>query len=290
MGYSIQLRGAGDVQSDGSDFHTVIFEPAEAYLLHNSAPGFWGAVESSIDWCERNYAVSFYIAEYYNTISNVVLLGLGLWGVALCRKQHFENRFVAVYFGVAAIGLGSAMFHGCLSHVGQQGDETPMIWTILSWLYCLICMEPQYEEAHPRWCKFLAYAFTGIGVAWAIIHYEFSFVLAFQMFFGFITVLALGFLSREYSKCSDEPARRVCRWYVGCLFIAFFFWNIDQQFCEILNSLPYGLPNPQFHAWWHVLVGISSYCGPTFLVFQRTFAISAAFAVVTECRSAFLRR
>ena len=28
----------------------------------------------------------------------------------------------------------------------------------------------------------------GIGVAWAIIHYEFSFVLAFQMFFGFITV------------------------------------------------------------------------------------------------------
>ena len=31
----------------------------------------------------------------------------------------------------------------------------------------------------------------------------------------------------------------------------------------------YGLPNPQFHAWWHVLVGISSYCGPTFLVFQR---------------------
>ena len=74
MGYSIQLRGTPQ------GFHTVIFEPPEDYQQHNAMEGFWGAVESSIDWCERNYAVSYYVAEYYNTISNVALLLLGLWG------------------------------------------------------------------------------------------------------------------------------------------------------------------------------------------------------------------
>ena len=25
-----------------------------------------------------------------------------------------------------------------------------MIWTILSWLYCLVCLEPEFEKKHPK--------------------------------------------------------------------------------------------------------------------------------------------
>jgi len=81
-------------------------------------------------------------------------------GVRKCFEQKLEPRFVVVYIGVAVIGLGSAMFHGTLSHVGQQGDETPMIWTILSWLYCLICMEPSFEKQNPSVPRLLAFALT----------------------------------------------------------------------------------------------------------------------------------
>ncbi|KAM0005849.1 putative ceramidase [Helianthus debilis subsp. tardiflorus] len=49
---------------------------------------FWGPVTSSHEWCEKNYVVSSYVAEFYNTISTIpcILLADGissfllLWG------------------------------------------------------------------------------------------------------------------------------------------------------------------------------------------------------------------
>ena len=34
-------------------------------------------------------------------------------------------------------------------------------------------------------------------------------------------------------------------------------------------GLPGGLHNPQFHAWWHGIMGVHSYLGPTFMAYQR---------------------
>lgn len=98
----------------------LVFETADEYMLHNSVEGFWGPVQSSIDWCERNYVVSYYVAEFYNTTSNIVLLLFGLWGIQQCRQQQLETRFWIVYAGISVIGVGSASFHGTLSHIGQQ--------------------------------------------------------------------------------------------------------------------------------------------------------------------------
>lgn len=39
--------------------------------------GFWGPVTSSIDWCERNYTVTPYIAEFGNTLTNIGFVVLG---------------------------------------------------------------------------------------------------------------------------------------------------------------------------------------------------------------------
>ena len=38
-------------------------------------------------------------------------------------------------------------------------------------------------------------------------------------------------------------------------------WLCDQHFCVQLYSLPGGVPNPQFHAWWHMLMGANCYLG-----------------------------
>jgi dihydroceramidase len=49
--------------------------------------------------------------------------------------------------------------------------------------------------------------------------------------------------------------------------LAFVLWILDQHFCVHLHGLSSG--NPQFHAWWHILMGINGYLGPTFLSYQR---------------------
>jgi dihydroceramidase len=38
-------------------------------------------------------------------------------------------------------------------------------------------------------------------------------------------------------------------------------WLIDQHACDVLHNLPFGIPNPQLHAWWHVLCGYNCHLG-----------------------------
>ena len=49
-------------------------KPAQAGV---QAEGYWGPVTSSIDWCEENYVQSYYIAEFWNTITNAGFIALG---------------------------------------------------------------------------------------------------------------------------------------------------------------------------------------------------------------------
>jgi dihydroceramidase len=80
-------------------------------------PGFWGVATSTIDWCEGNYEHSFYVAEFWNTVSNLLFVLVGLYGLAQSMKQGFEWRFHLQFIGIMVTGFGSAMFHGTLQHV-----------------------------------------------------------------------------------------------------------------------------------------------------------------------------
>ncbi len=92
------------------------------------AQGFWGRPTATIDWCEANYVVSYYVAEWWNTLSNVALLVLGVYGVRMCLREGMrDNVDLLLLFGlIAVVGIGSAAFHGTLLKTSQQLDETPM--------------------------------------------------------------------------------------------------------------------------------------------------------------------
>jgi len=175
-------------------------------------------------------------------------------------RSGWAWRFQFLYAGVGAIGVGSAWFHGLLSHAGQQGDETPMIWTIVTWVYCLLFIDPDTEKAHPTLQRVVGVAAVLFCAAWAVVHYMYSFVLVFQGTFGAFVAVGLVMIYREWKKCDNPAARRLGVLYVVTLAFAFTLWNVDQIFCTGLHALPGGLPNPQFHAWWHVIV-VSEFSG-----------------------------
>ena len=71
-----------------------IDEVMAASILQDFAPiaesnanpnGYWGAITSSVNWCEINYHVSSYLCEFFNSFSSVAMVLVGVLGYFL---QH----------------------------------------------------------------------------------------------------------------------------------------------------------------------------------------------------------
>ncbi|CAM9683400.1 unnamed protein product, partial [Hapterophycus canaliculatus] len=86
--------------------------------------GYWGPVTATIDWCEENYAWSYFVAEFWNTLSSLAIFFAGLYGWYVALIDGLEARFQVSQLLVASVGIGSACFHCTLRHVEQQCDET----------------------------------------------------------------------------------------------------------------------------------------------------------------------
>jgi hypothetical protein len=52
-----------------------------AGLFHGGRAGHWGERTSNLDWCEENYVVTPYVAEWWNTVSNAGYVVLALYGL-----------------------------------------------------------------------------------------------------------------------------------------------------------------------------------------------------------------
>lgn len=74
---------------------------------------FWGTPTATVDWCEENYALTRYVAEFFNSFSSLSLILCGVLGV-LFHMNHVEMRYLCAFGGVILVGIGSTAFHGTL--------------------------------------------------------------------------------------------------------------------------------------------------------------------------------
>ncbi|ETV96199.1 hypothetical protein H310_10393 [Aphanomyces invadans] len=221
--------------------------------------GYWGDVTATIDWCEPNYAVSPYIAEFYNTWSNIWFIVLGLYGLHRSVAEGFELRFHLIYANIVVVGIGSAMFHGTLTFVSQQCDETPMVWSMLLWFYILYAPLWQHNAVVDTIAEI---SLTIVGIAFAILHAIHRYTTAFQLLFAALVVVCLPRLRWYYSNLSDRYAKRVAVTYLAAILLGTACWLIDYHYCDAAFNL-YG------HVWWHVFMSINAYCGPLFMQYVR---------------------
>ncbi|KAI9905699.1 hypothetical protein PsorP6_014244 [Peronosclerospora sorghi] len=241
--------------------------------------GFWGPPTSTIDWCELNYEYTYYIAEFWNTISNIFFVLLGLYGLYGTFKMGLETRFQIQIVGVMAIGLGSAMFHGTLQYVYQQCDETPMIWSVLVWIYIVYNNEiERIPIKNAR--KYVIAHLTITGVVFTVLHAIYRFTTVFQWFFSVLAILAAVRLCGHYLEVKDSTARAVARSYVLTGLLGSACWLIDYHYCHVVRGLPV---NPQAHAWWHTFMGISSYQGLVFMEYVRMSQLKKKVSFQSTC-------
>lgn len=222
--------------------------------------GFWSPSTSSIDWCERNYAVNFYFAEFWNCLSSLLMCVFAFALFVRAISFRLESRFLLMNISFGLVGLGSAYFHGTLTHVGQMADELPMVYSMIVWWFILFNMDEKRRSKHSVADLSLILGIA-YGAFWTYIHTLKTFVLIFQihfalMVFGGIARLIYLYRQRIYRQ---STIFYLLFSYVGFILLASICWLLDQRFCESFNrTFPL---NPQLHAWWHVLCAIDCHCG-----------------------------
>ncbi|KAI1242112.1 hypothetical protein IHE44_0005629 [Lamprotornis superbus] len=96
--------------------------------------GYWGPPTSTLEWCEENYAVSYYIAEFWNTVSNLIFILPPIYGAIQTYKDGLEKRYLAAYLCLTAVGLGSWCFHMTLKYEMQgHWKSCPVVLNLYLW-------------------------------------------------------------------------------------------------------------------------------------------------------------
>jgi dihydroceramidase len=279
---------------------------SEDYFMNTSTrarvDGYWEPHSSSIDFCETNYLLSSHVVEPHNVLSSIWGLSLlGFIGIYWGNPTG-ELRFKISYAVLILIGLGSAALHGTLHWVFQSSDELPMIYLVISALYC--CLEndtaPQDESKYP----WLPHIFVMLGAINTLVYFRFQqiyivFLLTFSSFTvaGFILHIQIALRQRRtmlapavesssgtlaaVQRNNARLALRFYAWhylvYVG---IATPVWMLDQLCCAKLlpfyDALPSVLQGCTLHVVWHATAGFGAHAILQFLIACRMSVFGSA--------------
>ncbi|CAE6449391.1 unnamed protein product [Rhizoctonia solani] len=231
-----------------------------------------------------NYTHTHYVAEWYNTISNIPFILLGLFGAYSCLAPHLQpnrkplpdrQRHAAGNLGIMFIGFGSSIFHATLKwHAQVLLDELPMIFVTSLMLY-LVCADEDRWRGENAWKLKVGLAAVPLSVSAIYLYYPNP--VLHQVCFGII-ILTSTYRTVLLFKTAPPtvPAAdlRAARHYIltgSLLFVlAFTVWNVDNVWCDTWTALRAKLWSgeswsgvgalvgavTQGHAWWHLLTGL----------------------------------
>jgi len=220
--------------------------------------GFWGPVTSSHDWCESNYVVTSYIAEFWNTLSSLPIAALGLFGMVytFSSQKTYKLSFLLAYIGLVIVGLGSALFHATLRFEAQMADEYPMI--LGSLIYSYIVLDVQfmtYNKKMPNWLNLSVVlgltCFAGM-MAYVMLSdssTHLPFILTYCGIVGYITVGSMDIVW----NLNDKFARK---WWWISLYTYMgggAIWLMERNLCGASPVLEY------FHVIWHLAAGFGTF-------------------------------
>ena len=192
---------------------------------------YWGSPDASVSFCEDKYNVLPYVAEYYNTMSAISYLIVGLILKNFKKLNKISNS-------ILFLGVGTMLLHGTLRKYGQWIDECGM----LSFSYDVIV---EYRRRKNKTTNFL-YFICLIGSYFILVKFHF-FVLLFLGLQVYIFILS----NKSYKNFREKVLIQA---YSIVFAISMVLWFLDQFYCSYTK-------NYQLHALWHVGTSLSILLG-----------------------------
>ncbi|KAI5783985.1 ceramidase [Pyronema domesticum] len=230
----------------------------------------WGPVTSTVNFCEQDYYVTPYIAEFINTLSNFLYIVLAAYGIS---KSPSRDKVVLWSYGLMGfVGVGSTLFHGSLKFSTQMMDELGMVYATATALYSILTIDLR------QWSRWLAmFLFTSMAML-TVVHCNATEPSIQRLCF---TTMIYGTFIRCYmliKRVKDERVRKemktIAKVGTGFYITGTLIWMFDEMRCQDLKNirdvvgLPWGLVF-EAHGWWHVLTAVGVYCYLVFVEYLR---------------------
>ncbi|MFL5396533.1 MAG: ceramidase domain-containing protein [Myxococcales bacterium] len=228
--------------------------------------GFWGAPTASIDWCEQNYALLPWVCEAFNTVSSLAMVLAGALGLS---RRSFGRHVRVAFALLVLVGLGSIAFHATLRFELQMLDELPMLY-LVTWMTWLL-VENGVEPRLGRWFPAVLVVYVVVATG-ATLQRGGAQFLAFHLSFGTLEIFCLARVTWLALRPGNAPVRRSFVLGLAAYAAGIAAWFVDLKACTLLRVIlpAHGVPNPQLHAWWHVLVSIGFFLLLRVVSFDRT--------------------
>ena len=195
---------------------------------------FWGEKDSTISFCEDPYKYSPYIAEYYNSLSGLVYILLGIYFRSTKLNGAVSNTLVL-------LGAGTFLLHSTQRWWGQWLDELSMLF--LSFKVISYLRNKINKATH--------FLFIPLGITVYVISYNQIFIILFACCQIYIYNLIKNLKHKKKYKLTGKIYNFL---YKFLLIISTIFWILDQFFCETFKQ--YNL-----HAWWHIGTALTVFFG-----------------------------
>eukprot|EP00938_MAST-03A_sp_MAST-3A-sp1_P006655 g6655.t1 len=212
---------------------------------------------SPIDWCEKNYEVTPYVVEFWNTLSSSALCVGAI--VATIKTRSFGKRESGwIFWNISffCIGLGSMYFHATLSAMGQVLDEMPIIWSAMFMSLIIAFRKHEFARRFLLSPPFFVMLLVLTPLI-AVLYPTCSHIIVLASFPYGIYIVGHGFRNCRDKK-GIEAAKNLFVFGVQLALVGAVCWILDRSACDYF--VPYLGFNPQLHAFWHILVASGAYC------------------------------
>ncbi|KAI8619500.1 ceramidase [Chytriomyces sp. MP71] len=236
--------------------------------------GVWGRVTSTLDWCEENYIVTDFVAEFWNTVScvfHLIAMTEGIYSLRRLNVPLSEYSLYLMFACIGVIGIGSILFHATLQFHSQMLDELPMLYATTLTVFCMLRIFPSSRVN----VLCLGLGLTAYSLLVTFFYLSFPNPVYHEIAFGFLVVtmvflspLQISHLSKQQPHLRKTPLLNTLwtLYYASIVSFAsgFVLWLSENNRCEWFRSTRIRIGYPwrvllEFHVWWHLGSSLSIY-------------------------------
>jgi dihydroceramidase len=227
----------------------------------HSETGFWGPVDSNHQFCEPHYASSYYLAEFYNSLSSFLYVALGIY--LYRRLTDSWIRWACAWLVV--IGFGSFLFHGTMRYSMQLLDEGPMVGFLGTCTLLKVKHHPWLQRNATFWRIVIFLQCIAVLLTYVWLN-------RYELFLHGFTALACVDAAIGYTLPTSETGWWLRNRCLLAIVIGKAIWEVENRFCQ---QYPAVWP---LHVVWHLASCLSAYYGVLFNSLARNRTLDLRWA------------